>query len=251
MENTEQKLPENPIEVLLTCLSDYGHILEDNAKETPDDAVLKEIVSQYTKAYEEFQNTVTSNKWTPCRNDYTQNIICIFEAISEKNRNILLSSIGMYGDLISTGLQEEGEAVGQDIYTFYNDVVTLFNDVSAIFSEVPGIDYRKSLQDMISDGVARYPDYKVIMDSFGEQLEALKNKDSENLKFVEEYYKNLNPVEKKYFEGEFVQMYILNTEAFLEQMEIEGNPANMEDKIRCVVGAKRILHRVLQMEVKN
>ncbi len=234
-----EKYPETPIEVLLTSLMDYSHVISDTAKEYPEDKDVQEMKAQYNEAFAEFEKVVKGGKWKACE-DPVQNIISMFEAISDDSLACLLSGIGSYIDIVGQTVNGN-EKVDDETFNFYESLVNLFNDVAAIFCQLdPNYSYQDLLTDMIADGLARNSEHKVIFDSVQEQLAGLKV-DFSDIKSMEKFYAGLNPVEKKYFSEILLPEYIQNTEAALEQLEQSGETSeNMNRMMNSVVAAKKV-----------
>lgn len=244
MENKMEKYPETPVEVLLTSLMDYRHVIEETSKQYPEDKDVAEMVQQYNKAFAEFEKTVKGGKWKGM-NDDVQNIISMFEAVSEDTLACLLSGMGSYIDIVGQAVSGN-EKADQQMLDFYESLVNLFNDVAAIFSALDeSYTYRDLLSDMVSDGMARFPEHKVLFDSFQEQAAAV-NADEKDVKFMEKFYDGMNPVEKNYFLEDFMPAFISGTEASLEKLEQSGEKAeNMSRMMNSVVAAKKTNRKLL------
>lgn len=239
-----EKYPETPVEVLLTSLIDYNHVIADTAKEYPDDKDVQEMLKQYGDAFSEFQKTVEGGKWKAL-NDDVQNIISMLEAISEDSLACLLSGMGSYIDIVGQTINGN-EKVDQETLNFYESLVNLFNDVAAIFSQLdPSYSYADFLSDLVSDGLARYPEHKVLFDSIQEQSLGIKSPVAETA-FIVKLYQGLNPIEKNYFMEDLLPSFIINTEAALEKLEQSGEASeNMTRMMNSVIAAKKVTRQLL------
>lgn len=244
----KEKYPENPIEVLIASLMDYKKIISKAFTSYPEDSELKELNRQYNSSFCEFEKTVKSKKYKSYSNDSIQNIIDIFEALSEEGRACLLLGLGSYIDVISESANSE--EAGEDILQFYESLVNLFNDVTAVFSELnSSYTYHNLLTDMISDGYARFTEHKVLFDSFQEQLATFDNK-SFDINSALKFYDGLNVIEKNYFMEDFLLSYIENTEVVLEDLENKGASADsMKNMIDSLVAAKKLNRALVKHSV--
>lgn len=244
MASESTKYPETPVEVLLTALMDYQHVLEDTAKNYPEDEDLKAMCGQYNKAFSDFESLVTGRKYKAYSNDPVQSIIDIFEAAEEDTRACLLSGIGSYIDIVGDAVSSED--CDESTLNFYESLVNLFNDTAAIFSEISAdYSYENLITDMISDGYGRWPDCKVIMDSFQAILSQVKG-NPHNILFGIKFYESLNPVEKNFFTENFITTYIEKTEAALETLEQNGETENLAGMINSVVAAKKLNRQLIK-----
>ena len=242
-----EKYPETPVEVLLTSLMDYKKIISDTAKEYPEDKDVQEMVKQYDSSFAEFQKLVENKKWKSV-NDEVQNIISMFEALSEDSLACLLSGMGSYIDIVSQTISSN-EKADDSVLNFYESLVNLFNDVAAIFSELDkSYTYGDFLSDLISDGLARFSEHKVFFDSIQEQKKKVNLPDTD-LSFIKKLYEGFNPVEKNYFTENLLPSYILNTETALEKLEQSGESLeNMKRMMNSVIAAKKVTRELLFLQ---
>lgn len=244
MTEEKNRYPETPIEVLLTALMDYAHVLEDTAKNYPEDQDVKEMCSQYKNSFADFESLVKNHNYKSYSNEPVQVIIDIFEAVEENTRACLLSGIGSYIDIVGDAVSSED--CDEQTAAFYDCLVNLFNDIAAIFSEIPnGYTYRNLLVDMFSDGYGRWPDCKVIIDSFQELLKGVKGNEGHIL-FGIKFYESLNPVEKNFFTENFLPVFIEKTEEALEDLEQKGETENLASMISSVVAAKKLNRQLIK-----
>lgn len=242
-----EKYPETPVEVLLTSLMDYKNVITDTAKKYPEDKDVQEMVKQYDSSFVEFQKLVENKKWKPV-NDEVQNIISIFTCLSSDSRACLLSGLGSYIDIVSQTISSN-EKADDSVLNFYESLVNLFNDVAAIFSELdPTYTYSDFICDIISDGIARFPEHKVFFDSIQEQKDKI-NSSAASLDYIKKLYESFNLVEKKYFTENLLPSYILNTETALEKLEQSGKSLeNMKRMMNSVIAAKKVTRELLFLQ---